>query len=53
MFQKKNCRANQNTHFMFNNFFFFLENRGVYEIMWKNDVDAGKAQMRIWCMRDT
>ena len=26
------CTANQNTHFMFNNF--FSENRDVYEIMW-------------------
>jgi hypothetical protein len=29
------CRENQNTHFMFNTFFFF-ENRAVYEIMSKN-----------------
>ena len=27
----KRCRENQNTHFMFNNFFF--ENRAVYEII--------------------
>jgi hypothetical protein len=27
----KNCRENQNTHFMFNNA--FPENRAVYEIM--------------------
>jgi len=27
-FWKKNCRENQNAHFMFNNFFF--ENRDVY-----------------------
>jgi len=25
----KGCRENQNTQFMFNNFFFFFENRGV------------------------
>ena len=30
----KTCRENENTHFMFNNFF-ILENRAVYEIMWK------------------
>jgi hypothetical protein len=30
----KLCGESQNTHFMFNNFFF--ENRIVYEIMWKN-----------------
>jgi hypothetical protein len=29
----KSCTENQNTHFMFNNF--FPENRAVYEIMWK------------------
>jgi hypothetical protein len=33
------CRENQNTHFVFRNFFFFFENRTVYEIMWKNIVD--------------
>jgi hypothetical protein len=30
-------RKNQNTHFMFNNFFF--ENFAVYEIMWENIVE--------------
>ena len=29
-------RENQNTYLMFNNPFFFLENRAVYEIMSKN-----------------
>jgi hypothetical protein len=33
-FSDKSCRENQNTHFMFNNF--FSENHAVYEIMWKN-----------------
>jgi len=28
----RNCTENQNTHFVFSNFFFF-ENRAVYEIM--------------------
>jgi hypothetical protein len=32
----KSCRENQNTHFMFNNF--FPDNRTVYEVMWKNTV---------------
>ena len=32
----KRCRENQNTHFMFSNF--FSENRAVYEIMWKSVV---------------
>jgi len=29
----KSCRENQNTHFVFSNF--FPQNRAVYEIMWK------------------
>jgi hypothetical protein len=33
VFRKKLCRENQNTHFMFNNFY---ENHAVYERMWKN-----------------
>ena len=44
MFQTKlykTCRGNQNTHFMFDNLFFFL-NCAVYEIMWKNIVRAGQ-----------
>ena len=42
----KTCRENQNTNFVFNNFFFF-ENRAVYEIMWKNVVETDKPQMTI------
>jgi hypothetical protein len=42
----RNSRENQNTRFMFNNFFFF-ENRPVYEIMWKYSVE----RMAIWRMR--
>jgi len=38
MFQKKSCREDQNKHFRFNKF--FVENHGVYEIMWKNNVDT-------------
>ena len=50
MFQKKkNCRENQNTHLMSSNFSFF-ENRVVHDIMWKN-VERGRPQMTIWCMR--
>ena len=37
------------THFMFNNFFFF-KNRAVYEIMWKNIVQRDRPQMTIWRM---
>ena len=31
----KSCRETPNTHFTFNNFFFF-ENRAIYETMCKN-----------------
>jgi len=44
----KNYRDNQNTHFMFNNF--FSENRVLYEIMWKNMVERGRPHMTIWRM---
>ena len=47
----KRCRENQNTHFVFNKLFFFLENRAVYEIMWKNIVERGRSQMTIWRLR--
>jgi hypothetical protein len=39
----KGCRANQNTHFMFNNV--FSESRAVYEIAWKNMVEPDRPQM--------
>jgi len=38
----KSCRENQNTHFVFNNF--FSENRAVNEIMWKNMVEPERPQ---------
>jgi hypothetical protein len=34
-----------------NFFFFFFENRAVYEIMWKNVVERGRQQMTNWRMR--
>jgi hypothetical protein len=44
----KSCRENQNTHFMFNNF--FSENRAVYVIMWKNMVQPdGPEKIHIAC----
>ena len=46
----KICRRNQNTHFMFNNFFFSFKSRDVYEIMWKNIVGRGRPQIKIWRM---
>jgi hypothetical protein len=47
----KSCRGNQNTHFLFHNVFFFVENRAVYQIMWKDIVEREKSQMTIWRMR--
>jgi hypothetical protein len=47
----KGGRENQNTHFVFSNFFFFSENRAVYEIMWKNTVERRRSQMAIWRTR--
>jgi hypothetical protein len=39
----KSCRENQDTHFMFNSFFF--ENHTIYEIMSKNMVQPERPQM--------
>jgi hypothetical protein len=51
----KSWIENQNTHFMYSNF--FLENCDAYEIMWKNIVDRCRPQMAIWrhvrCMLNT
>ena len=44
----RSCTENQNTHFMFSNFFF---NRPVCEKIWKNIVEPGRPQMTIWRMR--
>jgi hypothetical protein len=38
-----NCRENQNTGFIFNNF--PPENRAVYEIMWRKLVESERPQM--------
>jgi len=45
-FSDKRCRENQNTHFVFS-YFFFFENRSVYEIMWKTIVERGRPQIKI------
>jgi hypothetical protein len=45
------CREIRNTHLTCNNYFFFFENRAVYEIMWKNIVEPDRAQVTIWHMR--
>jgi len=40
---------NQNTHFMFSNFYF--ESHADYEAVWKNIVESNRPQMIIWRMR--
>jgi len=45
----KSCTESQNTHFVFNSFFF--ENHAVCEIMWKNTVEPGRPEMTVWRMR--
>jgi hypothetical protein len=49
----KSCRENQNTHFVFSNFFFLrkLCHCAVYETMWENAVEPDRLQMTIWRMR--
>jgi hypothetical protein len=32
-------------------FFLSFENRGIYEIMWKNIVEPGRPHMAIWRVR--
>jgi len=46
--ERESCKENQNTHFVFN--ISFLENRAVYEIMWKHIVECGRSRMTIWRM---
>jgi len=45
MFQTKVVEKFE-TNFVFSNF--FVENRAVYEIMWKDIVKRGRPQMTIW-----
>ena len=40
------CTENQDTHFVFNDAFFF-ENRAVYEIMCNNSIQPDRPQMTI------
>jgi hypothetical protein len=47
MFQAK--VENIDTHFVFSNFF-PPENPAIYEIMWNNIVEPGRAQMTMWRM---
>jgi hypothetical protein len=39
------------THFVFSNFFFLVENGAVREIMWQNIVEPFRPRMTIWRMR--
>ncbi len=48
-FSDESFRGNQNTHFVFNNFFF--ENRVFFQIIWKNIVQPDRPQMTIRRMR--
>jgi hypothetical protein len=45
----RSCRENQNTHFMFSNFFFFFFN-SRYEIIWENIVELDRLQMTVLLM---
>ena len=47
-FSDKTCGEIPNTNSMLSNFFFFYENRAVYEVMWENMVDWGRSQMTTW-----
>jgi hypothetical protein len=44
----KSCRENQNTRLYS---IAFVENRAVYEIMWKNTEQLDRSQMTVWRMR--
>ena len=46
----KSCRENQNTHFMFNNFFFFRKLCRLWDNLARN-CRVGSPQMTIWRMR--
>jgi len=43
---EKNFRENQNTHFVFEDY--FSKKRAFYEIKWKDDVEPVRPQMKIW-----
>jgi len=46
-------RENQNTHFVFINFYFafFPENHIFYEIIWRNEMGSDTTHVRIWSVR--
>ena len=45
----ESCRGNQNTHFVFDNFF-FSQNHSVYEIMWKIVVELAISKAVRLCL---
>ena len=45
MFQTTVVEKIQTRIFVFSNFFFFFENRAIYEIMWKNTVEQDMPQI--------
>jgi hypothetical protein len=47
----KSCRENQNTYFVFSNFFYFFENLADYEKTWENIVERGRPHVAIRRMR--
>jgi hypothetical protein len=47
MFQTKAVDKNQNNILCS---IIFIENRAVYEVMWKNTIEPGRPQMTIWGM---
>jgi len=49
MFQAEVAKRYQNTFYV--QYFFFFENRAVYEIMWNIVVEPDMPQMRIRIMR--
>jgi len=46
----KRCRRNQNTPFTSSNSHPPSPHRALYEIKWKNIVDPGRPQTKIWCL---
>ena len=53
MCHKKKIVEEYKTYILRSTTFFFFENRAVYEIMWKNNVEPGRPQVDIWRMRIT
>jgi len=55
IFQKQNCRENQNTHFVFSNFFFFRKSRRLWDNVQKYCVpgqDTDDDMAHAHCMLD-